>query len=307
MTGSGPIVDGMSRSPRRPPELRRRIFRGSEARRLGLLTSADLRSTAWRRLFRDVYTDADLPITHDLRARAAGRYVIPGDAAIAGRSAAALHGASLIPAEAPVEILSARDFGPVAGLKIHRGPLPENHVAPAYGVRVTTPARTCWDLCRWWPPEEAVAHLDLLLARSAPSLPDLTVFIAGQRDETGWRRVSETVALADPLAESPQESRIRVALIRAGLPPPVGQYVLTDAGRFVARFDLAWPAARVAVEYDGAWHASREQLERDRARLNRVLGAGWLVIHVTATRMQDDLPSLVREVRAALQSRSLQA
>ncbi|NUT19945.1 MAG: hypothetical protein HOV77_12205 [Hamadaea sp.] len=295
----------MSRSPRRPAELRRRIFRGSEVRRLGLLTASDLRSTGWHRLFRDVYADADIPLTHEVRAWAAGRYAIPAGAAIAGRSAAALHGAGLIATEEPVEVLSIRDFGPVKGLEIHRGPLPPSQVvALRGGVRVTTPLRTGWDLGRWQPAEEAVAHLDVLLARGVLRTPELTAYVAAQQGEPGWRRVSETVALADPAAESPQESRLRVRLVRAGLPVPVAQFVLADEGRFVARFALAWPGSQVAVEYDGVWHATREQLERDRARLNGVLGAGWTVIHVTAARMRDDFPGIVREVRAALTVRA---
>jgi len=298
-------VVGVSKPPRRPPELRRRIFRGSDVRRLGLLTPSDLRSTAWRRLFRDVYADADLALTHELRARAAARYVIPDEAAIAGRSAAALYGTCLVPADAPVEILTTRDFGPVTGLMIRRTSLPEPHVGSQRdGVRLTTPVRTCWDLCRWLPVEEAVAHLDPLLARNVPNLAELRAFVAGLRDEVGWRRVSDTISLADAAAESPPESRLRVGLIQAGLPRPIAQYVLSDGGRFVARFDLAWPYARVAMEYDGAWHGDRDQLERDRTRLNRVLGAGWVVIHVTAAQLRDDFPRLVREVRATLRARS---
>lgn len=295
----------MPRPPRRPPELRRRIFRGSEARRLGLLTPSDLRSTGWHRLFRDVYADADIQLTHEVRAWAAGRYAIPPGAAIGGRSAAALHGASLAALDDPVEVLSVRDFGPVTGLRIRRGPLaPSQVLAVRDGVRITTPLRTCWDLCRWHPAEEAVAHLDVLLAQGVLRAPELTSYLAGQRDEPGWRRVSETVALADPAAESPPASRLRVRLVRAGLPPPVAQFVLAHEGRVIARLGLAWPGARVAVEYAGTWHPSPEQLERDRTRLNRVLGAGWLVLHVTAARLHDDFPAVVGEIRAALQARA---
>ncbi|NUT03462.1 MAG: hypothetical protein HOV76_08270 [Hamadaea sp.] len=295
----------MPRSPRRPPELRRRIFRGSEARRLGLLTPSDLRSTGWRRLFRDVYADADIPLTHEVRAWAAGRYVIPAEAAIGGRSAAALHGACLVAADDPVEVVSVRDFGPVTGLKIRRGPLaPSQVLAGRSGVRVTTPLRTCWDLCRWHPAEEAVAHLDSLLARGVLRAPELTAYLAGQRDEPGWRRVFETVALTDPAAQSPPESRLRVRLVRAGLPPPVAQFVLAHEGRFVARFDLAWPSARVAVDCDDGRHTRPEQLERDRMRLAGTAGAGWLVLHVTPTRLRDDFPGVVGEIRAALGSRA---
>ena len=64
----------------------------------------------------------------------------------------------------------------------------------------------------------------------------------------------------------------------------VPQYTVRDRdGRFVARVDLAFPEHRVAVEYDdGAWHGAPGQLTRDRRRLNALVAAGWIVLHVTA-------------------------
>jgi hypothetical protein len=51
----GDMVGAMARSPRRPPLLRGKVFQGSAVRAAGLLTETDLRSSAWRRLYRDVY------------------------------------------------------------------------------------------------------------------------------------------------------------------------------------------------------------------------------------------------------------
>ncbi len=89
-----------------------------------------------------------------------------------------------------------------------------------------------------------------------------------------------------------QESRLRVRLVLAGLPRPVVQYVIERNGAFLARVDLAWPQQRVAVEYDGLWHAAEEQIHYDRRRLNKLLGADWLVLHVTAKRLRDDFTAL---------------
>ena len=108
-------------------------------------------------------------------------------------------------------------------------------------------------------------------------------------------------AFADPRAESPPESRLRLLLARAGL-PAVPQFVVRDAdGRFVARVDLAYPELCLAVEYDGAWHAEDGQFARDRQRLNRLVAAGWVVLHVTAAdlRRPDQLVARVRALRAA--------
>src|SRR3954452_1560377 len=110
----------MSRPSRRPTALRGRIFHGPSVISDGLLTQAQLRSAAWRRLMRGVYADSRLPDTHELRCRAVATYllpgggaiagrsaatVLPGGGAIAGRSAATLLGPGLSDAADPVEIL----------------------------------------------------------------------------------------------------------------------------------------------------------------------------------------------------------
>jgi very-short-patch-repair endonuclease len=82
--------------------------------------------------------------------------------------------------------------------------------------------------------------------------------------------------------------------------PPVPQYRVVDGdGRFLARVDLGYPAHRVAVEYDGAWHADTDQLRRDRRRLNRLVAAGWAVLHLTAADLREP-EALVDRVRRLL-------
>ncbi|WP_349880061.1 hypothetical protein ABIH81_10230 [Micromonospora sp. HUAS YX12] len=77
--------------PHRPPELAWQVFRGSEAIRRGLLSRHHLRGASWIRLRQDVYADARLDRDHALACRAALLRMPPG-AAIAGPSAAYLHG-----------------------------------------------------------------------------------------------------------------------------------------------------------------------------------------------------------------------
>ncbi|WP_416902154.1 endonuclease domain-containing protein [Micromonospora echinospora] len=109
--------------------------------------------------------------------------------------------------------------------------------------------------------------------------------------------------LADAGAQSPPESHLRVRLVLAGLPRPVTQHPVRVPSGLVLHPDLAWPEFKVAVEYDGRWHADPEQLHRDRRRLNQLVGAGWLVLHVTGRRLRHDFAALLREIRAALASR----
>jgi very-short-patch-repair endonuclease len=286
-----------------PHRLTKKIFRGSRAIKKGLLTRAELRSSAWRRLFRDVYADATLNDSHELRCTASGAFLLPEGAAIAGRSAAHLHGGLALRSDEPVEVLTPKDFGPVSGLAIHRGQVGAADTTREGRLLVTTPLRTCWDLARWLDLTAAVAAIDALLKCQSLDPLQLQDFALRHAGEAGYSKVLRVAGLADGASESPQESRLRVGLVLAGLPKPVSQHVITLDGRFVALVDLAWPELRIAVEYDGRWHASTSQLEHDRARLNRLLGADWVVFHVTADQLRHNLPSLVAEIRAAMRSR----
>ncbi|WP_327038849.1 type IV toxin-antitoxin system AbiEi family antitoxin [Micromonospora maris] len=295
----------MSRSPRRPPQLRGRIFRGSRAISRGLLTRNELRSSAWRPLFRDVYADAQLPVTHRTRCAAAGRLLIPAGAAIAGRSAAVLYGCAHTTFDDTVDVLVPRGTpaGPAAGLRVHRGPVDAGDVVDRAGIPVTSPVRTCWDVASWLDLVEAVVVIDALLARQLTDVSTLRGYALARAGRRGWRAMLRAVDLADGGAESPQESRARVRLVLAGLPRPRTQWVVSAQGDFLARLDLAWPEYRVAVEYDGLWHDNPAQFDADRRRLNRVVGGDWIVLHLTAKRLREDFDGFVAEVRAALRSR----
>jgi len=111
------------------------------------------------------------------------------------------------------------------------------------------------------------------------------------------------VGLADGLAESPQETRLRLTLGRSRLPAPVAQFVVRDNGGFVARVDFAWPGHRLALEYEGAWHGQGHQVAKDRRRLNRLAAAGWQVLFVTAEDLRHPEELLAR-IAAALVARA---
>ncbi len=272
------------------------MFRAYEALAAGLLTRRQLSSSAWRRLFRGIYADAELPVDHALRCLGA-HLLMPRSAAIAGRSAAHLLGARLAGPDDAVEVVVPRShrFGPVTGLRIRYAELPPTDVDPAR-PRSTTPLRTALDVAHGRDVIEAVALLDALGAAGALRPGDLAEL---RRRLGNSRRGLRALDLHDPKAESPQESRLRVRLVLAGVPRPVSQYVVRDAwGSFVARTDLAWPEHELAMEYDGEWHADARQLRSDRRRLNRLVAAGWTVLHVTADRLEHHLDEVVAEVAA---------
>lgn len=294
------------RPPDRPTALRGRVFRARDALAAGLLTRNQLESRAWRRLFRGVYADAELPDTHAISVAGAA-LVIPDGAVFAGRTAAYLLGAeALVESAAPVEVIvpEADRFGPVTGLRIRRTSLPITQVRSVGRYTCTTPVRTAVDIARHEDVPASVVALDVLLSRGLVRSRDLIEAVDRLPAGRGSVRARRAVDLADERAESPPESVLRVLLRSAGL-VPVPQYVVREAeGRFVARVDLAFPECRVAVEYDGAWHGRPGELARDRRRHNALVAAGWTVVHVTAADMHEP-DRVVASVAALLSERGV--
>ena len=71
------------------------------------------------------------------------------------------------------------------------------------------------------------------------------------------------------------ETRLRLLLVDHGLPAPQVQYALRDRyGDLLARFDLAYPAARLAIEYDGE-ETHRYRRRADNHRDIDVAELGW--------------------------------
>jgi hypothetical protein len=95
------------------------------------------------------------------------------------------------------------------------------------------------------------------------------------------RRVPEVVALADPLAASPMETRTRLALVLHGLPAPVSQFEVRGAGNR-HYLDLAYPEYRLGVEYNGGEHRDAERARRDLEREHRLSLLGWTIVRSRA-------------------------
>jgi hypothetical protein len=249
----------------------------------GVLTKDELRSSAWRRLRRDVYADAALAVDHRLLARGVG-LVMPRAAALGGRTAAALWGArDLVSADDAVEVVvpPGTRWTPGPGVVVRSAALDGDVVRDGPWLRWTDRVRTAVDLARRDGTDEAVVVLDRLVRARVVDLDAVHRAVAALPRCRGSAYARRAAALADGLAESPQETRLRLLLHRSGLPLPVAQYEVRSGGRFVARVDFAWPERRLALEYDGAWHGSPEQLPRDRRRLNGLASAGWRVHFVT--------------------------
>ena len=226
--------------------------------------------------------------------------LLPYGFAIGGHSAAAWHGAPFAGAFDAVTVVGPADSdwkGP-RGVRVHRSRTSCDMVTDADGVPVTTPLRTAWDTAALEPLGTAVAALDAMVRAGAVERDALTAMTLADGGRWGVAKVRRAVGLVDPRAESPPESRVRVALVLAGL-TPVPQYDVFGADEWLGRVDLAFPEAKIAVEYEGAYHFEDGQIVWDDARYARLRAAGWTVIRLSAADLRD-LDAVVARIRAAL-------
>ncbi|MBV5245104.1 hypothetical protein KUF57_16300 [Mycolicibacterium sp. PAM1] len=277
------------------------LFLGSEALADGRVTRYDLRRR-YVKLHHNVYA----PVGMELSAcdRAVAAWLWSGRrATVAGLSAAAMHGSRWLPDTAPAELTRMRCGSP-PGIAIHRDTLFDDEVCLVRSIDCTTVARTVFDLGRRIPGDEAIIRIDALLNATRLPVSQVSALASRHPGVRGLRRLRTVLSRVDGGAESPQETRLRLVLVRGGLPPPVTQVPVTDSrGRVVRRIDLGWPSYRVGVEYDGGqhWTDPRAHAE-DIGRLEFLAGRGWIIVRVSARHLRDADDILLR-VEQALRRR----
>ncbi len=278
----------------------RQLFRGRQAVREGLLSEHRLR-TRYRAVYRDVYVAKDVSLTAADRARAAWLWA-GGDCVLSGLSAAAVLGTKWLDGESPAELVRGNRHSP-PGIVVRSYDLCAGEECRVKGMRITTPARTAYDIGRTHPPRQAIPILDALLRATGIKTTDVGALAAAKRGARGVRRLWAAIELADAGAESPQETRLRLLLVGGGLPKPETQIEFYDEfGEAFIRVDMGWPGWKVAVEYDGVQHwTDRRQRSWDIDRIALLEAMGWAVVRVSAEMMTR--PQIILErVRARLRA-----
>lgn len=171
------------------------------------------------------------------------------------------------------------------------------------GLRVEDPVRAWRQCALLWRLDDLVAAGDYLISGESPlaSIDDLRAEVETMGDV---RRGILRRALVDVRVgpRSARETRLRLALVRAGLPEPEISWVLRDhSGRFVAELDLAYPNWKVAPEYDGRVHAEdAQQFAKDADRWDRIRAEGWDHVRILNHHLAGHGVAAVSKVREAL-------
>ncbi len=249
------------------------MLESTARRRLGVFTVADARragcrpdeirsavgSGRWHRLRRGVYIETAtwLTLADDPRARhlvecTAALTVLGPGPVVSHDSAARFHRLVLPRAvDGTVRLTHAEEWRRGRGYRVAAAELPPGDVVTAGPLAVTTVGRTLIDCAREWPLVDAVVALDAALQDERVRREDLRSTVLAQSHWLGVGEAARAVDLADGRAESPLETRGRLALLAAGLPRPELQVELHGPRGFVARVDAWYDEAAVAVEFDG--------------------------------------------------------
>lgn len=182
------------------------------------------------------------------------------------------------------------------------------------GIVTTSRLRTFLDLADVLDHDDLVAMGDHLVRTPRPryegrtrpyvEISQLAEAVSRFRGR-GARRLRSAMADVRVGADSPPETELRLALLRAGLPEPLLNTTIRQDGRWLGDPDMAWREWKVCVEYDGRGHRTQRQQAKDVRRGERRRLAGWTELIITVVDMEDDATQAIDRVRAELLRRGM--
>lgn len=138
--------------------------------------------------------------------------------------------------------------------------------------------------------------------RRAPSCqPTELQSVAAEQRYRGAQRLREAAELIRTRSQSARETKLRMIVLRAGLPEPELNFeIMTNSGELVARLDLYYPGLRLGFEYDGQHHRlDNYQYARDAERGEALVRAGIVNLRFSAKHIREGELAITRKVCAA--------
>lgn len=193
---------------------------------------------------------------------------------------------------------------------VHRMKLYSDEVTVVDGIPVTTPERTWLDMAEMLTVDELVVMGDScvrvprpeLEGRDMPlcSIGDLQRMINRHKGKRGLRKAKEAIELIRVGSDSPQETLLRLAVARAGLPEPeLNVPVISEDGMRHHEPDLSYRKYRIGIEYEGEHHGEEGQIVRDIDRSERYAALGWTEVRISKRHMFNDAKPAVAKIRTA--------
>lgn len=265
----------------------------------------DLIGRDYQRVFYDAYVRSRAPLTVADRAQVALSVAAAGSF-VSHHSAAQMRG-GCVPASEKVH-LSVPEDAPRSerrGLCAHRAS--GDDVTMLAGMPVSSAIQCFRELAA-----VGVGLVDLvvlgdsLVRAGALEIDDLRQ-VAPTWIGRGAKAARRAVTFVRTGVDSPQETRLRMLLVLAGLPEPQVNLILRAAdGTWRMRFDLAYPDLKIIIEYDGRQHGwSGQQWKRDARRREELDQMGWRVITVHSDGIFESPLDTLDRVRSLLEERGL--
>lgn len=193
----------------------------------------------------------------------------------------------------------------------HRLELEPQELTLVSMLPVTSLARTLLDLAAQLSEDDLVVAGDWMISehrrnfgkRRVARLPvnDLRGYVQAKAGDRGLRKLRAAVDRMRVGVDSPQETRVRLELHRAGLPEFAPNVPILDTtGNPALWVDLGCRKYRTCVEYDGEHHLSPEQQSRDYGRDVLTRELGWHQVKLNKHDMAQGPLWVVGKVRHAL-------
>jgi very-short-patch-repair endonuclease len=294
--------------PRQLPPISRSASFTTEAAKLAGVPSSRLRRSDLVAPFHGVRRAADdPPATLEERCRAYAK-VMPAGMFFSHTTAAELYGVPVPPAQRGRIHVSAprpRRAPRAEGVIGHRVTIAGWRPRLLRGLPVPEPAEVLCELAGVLGHDDLVRAGDALVRRTDPltTVGELRAAVTRAHGRPGIATLRHAVPLIRARTDSPMETTLRLALVRAGLPEPAVNYRIELGSGGAAHLDLAYPHDGVAIEYDGDHHRTDErQYHIDGDRLWRIEAAGWRIVRLNRSHMAGNAAEAVARVRHALAS-----
>jgi hypothetical protein len=264
------------------------------------------RSREYVRIFHGVYVSCSVPVTPQVRVRAALTFFGPQSFA-SHASAARVLGVPIPPLpDEHVTVLAANRRRRPSGVVPHVDPSPDVRIVD--GIRVSAPCQMFVELASLLSLVDLVVVGDHLVRRRLATRDQLVSHCA-ETSARGAAPARRAAAYVRDRVDSPMETRLRMLIVLAGIPEPAVNLTLRAGdGTPLRRYDLCWPSVRVIVEYNGRHHIEREeQWEADLDRREADDEDGWRTLVVTGRGIYREPGRTVDRVWRALRTRHLPA
>ncbi|MGH3494594.1 MAG: DUF559 domain-containing protein [Sciscionella sp.] len=244
------------------------------------ISRSTLAGPTYRCLLRGIYILASMPADPEQHIRAA--LLAHPEGAFASHQSAARIWRLPIPhtAEEHVTVIGRRHRRSRPGVTSHLAP-PNWPITQVRGIPVSSPEALFVELAGELGLVDLVVVGDALVKRGLVTVEQLRKFTAASRERhaIAARRAADYVRAE---VDSPQETRVRMLLVLAGLPEPSINVKIYDVGgHLLYRYDLGYIEVKIAIEYDGSQHRlDLDQWEHDVDRDEWSLDNGWRVIRI---------------------------